>query len=263
MQNYVVPLSSTRAGYEPEHGKVRYRMNSTLIADKYRYEKFMGKRKANGALKLNSLRPEHKQYITAYIQGKKGVEIAEDFNVAAITVYRVLADPLARSMISEFDLAFQDEFKRMFPLVADAVRKGLDSGSETTRLKAVDRWAKIVRQIDGEPEDDEKKKVEKIQATRMRFIGLVKDLIPSVIIESEDTPLAGVATEGREKMAPIPALEPPAAFAVPVGETEAQADLFVDDESDSIFERIDPPELGSNDPIALEIEYLEIERTVE
>ncbi len=94
-----LPLSATRAGYDPEREASKYAMNAELIKSKYNYEKIMGKRKDNGALKLKELKPEHKQYVSCFINGMKGVEIAEQFNVAAITVYRVLNDPLAQTML--------------------------------------------------------------------------------------------------------------------------------------------------------------------
>lgn len=175
-QESLPPLSMTRANYNPEIEKARYAMNKQLIATKYHYEKFVGKRKESGALKLNELKPEHKQYVAAFINGMKGVEIAEQYNVAAITVYRVLADPLAQAMIGEFDDGFKADFRAMFPIVSDAIRDSLDSGNETIRLKAVDRWAKISRLIDGDAEDDSGNKVEQIFSARARFVSMVKDI---------------------------------------------------------------------------------------
>lgn len=173
--NIKVPLSSLTAHYDPENAKSKYEANAALIADKYHYEKIMGKRRKDGALKLKELKPEHKQYVSCYIHGMKGVEIAEQFNVAAITVYRVLADPLAIAVIGEFDDAFKSEFKALFPLVSDAVRSGLESGNEGVRLKAVDRWTKVSRYLEGDPEEkDQEEKTVAVLAARMRFVDLVK-----------------------------------------------------------------------------------------
>lgn len=171
-----MPLSSIFGQYDPELAAAKYAMNKELIEDKYHYEKVIGKRRSDGALKLKELKPEHKQYVSAFISGMKGVEIAAQFNVAAITVYRVLADPLAMELIGEFDESFKNEFRAMFPLVADAVRDGLVTGSPELRLKAVDRWTKVSRFLGGD-EDDEGQKNEKttqIIAARMRFIDLVE-----------------------------------------------------------------------------------------
>ncbi|KKM17736.1 hypothetical protein LCGC14_1672750 [marine sediment metagenome] len=169
------PLSSTRAGYDPEREAARYAMNKELIADKYHYEKVIGKRRLDGALKLKELKPEHKQWISCFIQGMKGVEIAEQYNVAAITVYRVLSDPLAKALLGEFDEAFKNEFRSMFPLVANAIRDGLESAGIATRLKAVDRWTKVSGFIDGKTEEDKgEKKPEVMAAMRLRLVAMLQ-----------------------------------------------------------------------------------------
>lgn len=183
-----MPLSTMFGQYDAEREAAKYAMNKELIEDQYHYEKVIGKRKSNGALKLKELKPEHKQYISAYINGMKGVEIAAQFNVAAITVYRVLADPLSAELIGEFDESFKNEFRAMFPLVADAVRDGLVATNSELRLKAVDRWTKVSRFLGGD-EDDEGQKNEKttqIIAARMRFVELVKSAAPSMkMVEAE------------------------------------------------------------------------------
>lgn len=179
--NINIPLSVTRANYHPEEAAAKYQMNKLDIAGRYKYEKWMGIRQKNGADKLEKLKPEHKQYVVCFINGMKGVEIAEQFDVSAITVYRVLADPLARNLINEFDESFKDEFKAMFPLVSDAVREGLADGSVTNRLKAVDRWSKICKQIDGVPDDEaDGKKVELVHAARVRFVQIVQDAVAAL-----------------------------------------------------------------------------------
>ncbi len=187
-----LPLSATRAGYDPERQRNRYAANAELIATKYKVDKMLGKRRTDGALKLKKLLPLHQQIVSCYINGMKGVEIAEQFDVAAITVYRILADPLAQSFISEFDTAFKDEFQRMFPLVADAVRDGLESTALPVRLKAVDRWAKICRYLDGGEEDNTGNKVAAITTARMKFVELVKSAnkITQVEIEVEESTIS-------------------------------------------------------------------------
>ena len=173
--NIKVPLSSIVAGYDPEAAADKYAAEAELIKDQYHYEKLMGKRRLDGALKLKELKPDHNLYISCHLHGMKGVEIAAYFNVAAITVYRVLADPLARSLIGEFDESFKNEFRAMFPLVADAVRTGLSIGSTTDKLKATDRWLKVCRFLDGgEEEGGQEEKTATVIAARMRFVDLVK-----------------------------------------------------------------------------------------
>lgn len=173
--NINIPLSSTRAGYNPEREAARYAMNKELITDKYHYEKIIGKRKTTGALKLKELKPEHKQWISCFIQGMKGIEIAEQFDTPAVTIYRVLSDPLAKSLLGEFDEAFKNEFRAMFPLVANAVRDGLESTGIATRLKAVDHWTKVSGFIDGNKEEDgEAKKPAVVAAMRLRMVTMLQ-----------------------------------------------------------------------------------------
>ena len=180
------------ANYDAEAASGQYQINRLLIQDKYHYEKFIGKRRNDGADKLKELRPEHMQYVSCFINGMKGVDIAEQFDVAAITVYRVLADPLARSLIAEFDERFQEEFRAMFPLVSNAVREGLTHPSTEIRLKAVDRWAKVGRFLEGmdsDTERDNKKKTQTVVAARVQLVNLIKDASKAVdgpsIIEGE------------------------------------------------------------------------------
>ena len=178
-----IPLSSTRAGYDPEREAARYAMNKELIADKYHYQKIVGKRRSDGALKLKELKPEHKQWVSCFIKGMKGVDIAEQYDVAAITVYRVLSDPLAKNLLGEFDEALKSEFLAMFPLVSDAIRDGLESAGIATRLKAVDRWTKVSSFIDGRGEEDsETKKPAVVAAMRLRMVTLLQaaaDALPA------------------------------------------------------------------------------------
>lgn len=184
--NISVPLSASRAGYDPEAAKKKYAANKDFINETYHYEKWTGKRKQNGALKLNSLSTMHKQIISAHINGMKGVEIAEQFDIAAITVYRIIGDPLVQDMIEEFDDGFKADFKSMFPLVSDAIRDGLGSASQDFRLKAVDRFVKICRLIDGdEPSGDTEGRVTAVTAARMKFVQLVQKATGTALIEGE------------------------------------------------------------------------------
>ena len=189
--NIKVPLSTvTGGGYDANAAKAKYAANSELIKQTYHYEKFMGKRKKDGALKLASLKPEHKQYISAAINGMKGVEIADHFSVPVITVYRVLSDPLARSLIAEFEESLAEEFRRMFPMVSDAIRDGLESGSPKVKLLAADRWLKIRKFIDGgENDEGTEKRSEAVSVARTKFVEMVKTVtetsVKSTVIEME------------------------------------------------------------------------------
>lgn len=225
-----VPLSVTRAGYDPHREASRYAIRAELIANRYHYEKLIGRRKKDGAKKLKKLRPEHRQYVSCYVQGMSGVEIAEHFNVAAITVYRVLGDPLARGMIEEFDSNFKDEFRRMFPLVADVIRTGLNSGSAKVQMSAVDRFVKVSRMIDGKEKGDEGgARQQAIITARTRFVKLVKnamgeEITTAVEIVEETTPVGTFSTQ--EPVSPNP--RPFDTLASPDSSTFDQASLTGD-----------------------------------
>ncbi len=199
--NINIPLSSTHAGYDSEREAARYQVNKELIATKYHYEKIVGKRRSDGALKLKELKPEHKQWVSCFIQGMKGVDIAKQYDVATITVYRVLSDPLAKSLLGEFDEALKSEFLAMFPLVSDAIRDGLESAGIATRLKAVDRWTKVSSFIDGRGEEDsETKKPDVVAAMRLRMVTMLQaaaSVLPNN--ESAIVEVAAIVVESSSK----------------------------------------------------------------
>lgn len=170
--------------------KAKYRANRTLLRQKYHYEKWTGRRRPDGALKLNSLSPAHLRMISAYINGMRIKDIAEQFKVAAITVGRVLADPLSQVYVEEFGEAQKGEFKAMFPLVAKAIRDALSSGNAEVKLKAVDRFAKISAMLSGpNPNDSRESRTEARTEARHKFIAMIKDAVPGgadIQIESEE-----------------------------------------------------------------------------
>ena len=181
-----IPLSTkTGTGYDREVARAAYLANKEIIAQKYKYEKFIGTRRLDGALKLKELQPEHKQFVTAFLKGIKGVEIADHFGVAAITVYRVLADPLISSLIDEFDEGFKSEFRRLFPLVSDAIRDGLNNSDIELRLKAADRYVKVSRLIEGTGEGDSDNRVKAVFAARTKFVQMIKDVAGVRLVETE------------------------------------------------------------------------------
>lgn len=187
--NIDLPASALTAGYDRDAAKDRYNRNKELIEDRYHYEKFIGKRKKNGALKLKDLTPVHRQIIACHVNGMKGVDIALQFKMAAITVYRILNDPQVQIYINEFEDAFKDEFRAMFPLVADAVREGLEHPNPAVKLKAVDRYVKVRRVLDGDGEDGSEDKKHSVVAARVKFVKLIKDAAKAIegpdVIEAE------------------------------------------------------------------------------
>lgn len=173
--------------YDPEKAKARYEENKALIRSRYAYEKIIGKRRPNGMPNLKKLTPAHKQMISCFVMGMSVNEIAEQFDVAAITVSRVVSDPLAQEYIEEFDDQHKAEFNAMLPLVNEAVRDALRSPGITNRLKGVDRWAKIHRVMNGDDAGESgKNKAQEIHAARFRFLDKVKELAQQEgVIEAE------------------------------------------------------------------------------
>ena len=174
------PLSAVYGNYDPVAHAAKYAANRDLIKEKYHFEKWVGKRRENGLLNIvETLKPVHKRIISAHINGMKGVEIAEQFNLSVITVYRILGDPLSRSLIDEFTDNFKSEFKAMFPLVSDAIRDGLsEDRAFGTRMKAVDRFIKVHKMIDGVDDTDSTEgKVAEVSSARIRIVQTIKDAL--------------------------------------------------------------------------------------
>ncbi len=184
-----LPLSSTIPGgtYNPASARAKYLANTELVAQNYQYEKFIGKRRHNGNRNVAKLTPEHKQYITAFLKGMKIVEIADYFTVSFLTVHRILADPLARELINEFDEGFKEEFRRLFPLVTDSIRDGLLDDNLGIRLKAVDRFSKMSLLVDGEAEGDSDDKIKAVFAARTKFVQMIKGVSGETQITETET----------------------------------------------------------------------------
>ena len=174
-----LPLSAIVAGYDPVKAAAEYQINKLKLRDQYHYEKIIGLRRSNGTRNLQELRPVHKRIIAAFVSGMSGVEIAAQFKCSALTVYRVLADPLASSLTSEIGEHYREEFKQLFPLVYAAVKDGLQSGSTKTRLAAVDRFARINRMIEGDSDEDGvESHVKRVIDARITIVHLIKDAAP-------------------------------------------------------------------------------------
>jgi len=211
-----VSLSELVAGYDPLYAAAVYQVNRLKLKDQYHYEKVIGLRRSNGMRNLQKLRPVHERIIAAFVSGMSGVVIAAQFKCSALTVYRVLADPLASSLTSEIGEHYREEFKQLFPLVYAAVKDGLQSGSAKTRLAAVDRFARINRMIEGDSDEDGvESHVKRVIDARITIVHLIKDATPretlGEVIENEE--LADAASNQVEALdAPCPV---PNMFRVP------------------------------------------------
>ena len=186
-----LPLSSIVNGYDPVRAAAEYQINRLRLRDQYHYEKIIGLRRSNGHRNLKKLRPVHERIIALAVSGMSGVEIAAQFKCSAVTVYRILADPLASSLTKEIGEHYREEFKRLFPLVYDAVKDGLNSGSSKVRLAAVDRFARITRLIEGDGDEGAvESHVKRVIDARITIVHLIKDAAPrevlGEVIENEE-----------------------------------------------------------------------------
>lgn len=190
--NVVLParlrgLSKHNGYYDSEAARERREENRELIKAQYNYEKIIGLRRKNGVRNKKKLTPKDLQIISCFVMGMKPVEIAEQVDFSLQQVHNVLTDPLAREHLDSFNQAHREELGAMLPLVNDAVRDALTSAGIDTRLKGVDRWAKVHRTINGDPGAEKaQQKTEEIHAARFRFVEHIKKLAQEEgVIEAE------------------------------------------------------------------------------
>lgn len=181
------PLSKHNGYYNSEKAAERYELEKPRRQALYAAEKILGKRDKSGRPKLKKLKQKHREMIAAFLDGYSFVEIADLFDVAVNTVQRVIGDPLAKEEMASFQDAYKQEFNQLLPQVTGSIRSGLRSGDIGTRLKAVDRFGKLHRVINGEQgEKTATERTQEIHAARFSFLKKVKDIAEkSGVIEAE------------------------------------------------------------------------------
>ena len=184
------PASTYTQGYDPVAAAAKYQVNRLKLRDEYHYDKVIGLRRSNGHVNLKKLRPVHERMIALHINGVSGADIALQFKCSAFTVYRILGDPLAASLIAEVGEHYREEFKQLFPLVYKAVKEGLENPSSKVRLASVDRFARINRMIDGDSDEDGTEKyVKRVIDARTTIVNLILNATPreaiGEVIENE------------------------------------------------------------------------------
>ncbi len=92
---------------------------------------------------LKRLSQRHKLIIGLHLNGKSHKYIAGIVGCSEVTVSTVIHDPLAQEVITFYYEGVESELKALFPKVVDAVRDALDNTAIGTRLKGVDRFAKL------------------------------------------------------------------------------------------------------------------------
>lgn len=92
---------------------------------------------------LKALTVKHRQIIALHLQGIAGTRIGEALNCSVGMVYHTINDPLAKKVIDHFISGVENDLEALLPLAVGAVRDGLNSGNNDTKLKAVDKFTKL------------------------------------------------------------------------------------------------------------------------
>lgn len=181
------PLTKENGYYDSEKAAERNKEEAPKRQALYLAEKVLGKRDQSGRPRLKKLKSKHREMIAAFLEGAGMVEIAEEFGVAHVTVQRVLADPLAKELMAGFHDSYKQEFNQLLPQVTDSIRSGLNAVDINTRLKAVDRFQKIHRVVNGEQgEKTATERTQEIHAARFSFLKKVEEIAQKAgVIEAE------------------------------------------------------------------------------
>lgn len=163
--------------YDPQKAAERYQQDKARKKALYQAEKILGKRNEAGQYRVKKLKKKHYEMVALFLEDWNMREIAEYLEVSLATVQRIIADPRAQAIIAEFDDAAKAEFNRMLPKVNHAIKSGLNSGDIGTKLKAVDRWGKLHRVINGESgEKSASQRTQEIHAARFSFLKKVEEI---------------------------------------------------------------------------------------
>lgn len=123
---------------------------------RYLVEKHLGIRRENGALKLKRLTARHLKVIALHLEGHSLETIANNIPCTISTVSRVLNDPLSQRILKTVYEDRKGEIHALGGKAVAAVRAGLDEKQTIgTRLRAVDRFAKIKSALVGEENSNE------------------------------------------------------------------------------------------------------------
>jgi len=132
----------------------RIRDDNGSLLPRYLVEKATGQRRANGAMKLKSLRTRHYAIIAKHLEGKSLEQVAIECRVSINTVSRVLNDPLAQTVLKRVYVGREGEIHALSGKAIQAVRDGLSADAIGTRLRAVDKYAKLREVMTTEKSDE-------------------------------------------------------------------------------------------------------------
>ena len=145
-------LNSGVQGRRPANIPAMFDPTTGKMLDRYSVEKRLGLRRPNGALKLKRLTARHMKIIALHIQGLAGEMIAQHLNCSYVTVSRILNDPLSVDFIARHAKDKEAEISALMGTAVQVVRTGMTDKDlpVTTRLKAVDRFTKLLSVTKGE-----------------------------------------------------------------------------------------------------------------
>lgn len=197
-----LPLDKSTGYYNSHAAAEQYRKDKPRRQALYEAEKLLGKRDKSGRPRLKKLKQKHREMIAAFLDNYTMTEIATMFSVSHMTVQRVLADPLAKEIMAGFEESYKQEFNQMLSKVNMSIKAGLEAGDINTKLKAVDRWGKLHRVINGdEGEKTAAQRTQEIHAARFSFLKKVEEIASkagvieaeAVIVETTESVINGVA----------------------------------------------------------------------
>jgi len=187
------------------------------LVDQYTKEKRLGIRKETGALKLKKLTFRHRKIIALHIQGFSGPQIAFYMNCSEVTVSRVLNDPLAKSYIDAAAKDREAEVKALMGSAVQGVREGLtkEGLSIETRLKAVDRYAKLQQAIDTKNDNASAEDVIAKMLDRIKAVQVNQQVNVGTLVQVAATPtLPSISPQTIAALPPPPGPNGEAAAAV-------------------------------------------------
>lgn len=108
----------------------------------YGQEKVLGLHHHTGRQKLKKLKAKHRHVITYNLQGLSNAAIADILGCSQGWVGRVLRDPLAKEILSNFADDHKQELKSLLPHAVDVIRRSLGSDDPRVALTAADKFFK-------------------------------------------------------------------------------------------------------------------------
>jgi len=142
------------------------------------------------------LKPAHLRILALHLEGTRTKDIAKMCHVTTATVRNVLKSPGAQIIIDEFTDDFKDEMRILFGEAVNVIREGLDDDDIEIRLKAVDRFTKLVQPDNSAPMQQNNTQINiynKVSQTREKFVDVLKEFVETS--ESTEAVIEGIAEE--------------------------------------------------------------------